>query len=1740
MSVCQVTNEMITSANGVPNRNGLSDPRLGTIDRNMSCETCNAGLGAGEYLECPGHFGHIQLVKPVYHPGFVDTVRKVLQCVCIHCGKLKADPTDPKFIRAVMINTPKERMEAVLAVCKGTSNNPQSCEGGDDVDAMDGDGADAAGAPTELEGTDGRVLVFPDGHKEVKMTLKNGCGNSLPRKFTWHHALDKMYMEAEFVTETGRQKEAFEAVRSHEILRRLDYATCKTLGFDPRFARPDWLLVSVMPVPPPQVRPSVAMEGRPAGQDDLTYKLIEIIKANERLKGYEESGAPAHICEDSLRLLQYHVATFVDNEIAGMNQSTHSAGRPIKAIAQRLKGKGGRIRYNLMGKRVDFSARSVITAEPNISLDQLGVPRSIALNLTYPETVTTFNRDKLRELVINGPDKHPGAKFYINPEGQRRDLRYVQDRETDINVAIGGVVERHIQDNDYVLFNRQPSLHKMSIMGHRIKIMPFSTFRLNLSATEPYNADFDGDEMNMHIPQSVETKAEIREIMLVTRQIITPQNNCPVMGIVQDSLLACRRMTFRDTFIERDLVFNILMHIDGWDGQVPKPAIIKGKRKDGTSCSLWTGKQLFSLILPEISMISKSNGLGKTEEELLANDVRIIIRRGKLIAGMADKSIMGTKGNGLIHVAWMEKGPETASRLLSRVQKLVNHWILHIGYTIGIADGITDTATATEVRQMIQAAKVNVADLLSKAQGKTLANKPGMTLRETFEAEVNGAMNKALTEASNAVQRKISQNNNIIGMVTAGSKGSGANISQIMACVGQQNVEGKRIPFNFKERTLPHFYKFDLGPESKGFVSNSYLKGLEPEEFFFHAMGGREGIIDTACKTAETGYIQRRLVKALEHMTVHYDLTVRNQLNHVVQFLYGEDGMDGCRVEEQHVPSIPMKNVDLVSNYRWEVDDADFGTGFMKPEHIEEVRESLETREELEREYQQIVQERDEIRRNMLSLPFDYTKPPAMSEGADFGSVFPVNLQRLLDSAICEFPTPRGQPSDLHPRTVIDQVASLIQKLKKVVVKGSDAFTVEAQDNALLMFSVLLHTELSSKVVLCRHRLNVVSLDYVVGEIEIRFMAALAAPGEMIGTIAAQSCGEPATQMTLNTFHLAGVSAKNVTLGVPRLKEIINVAKHPRSPLLYIFLTEEHSKERKDAFEIQRQIECTNLIDVAKRVEIHYDPNPRQTVVAADQEILDMFYELEDDEDDVKTQPWVLRIVLDKDSITERRLEPEEIVRELIADYKDFLDIICSPANYDGEAVLRIRLKMTEEDMAQDESSSVDGGMHAYLREVADVLLKDTKLRGIPGVIKATMEHKPQICESVQEGNEGALDSKDYPKEWIFVAECEPLFDTLLSVLNFPGVDATRTTSNNMVEVMETLGIEAARATVLKEIRNVFGMYGLFVNYRHLSLLADHMTHMGAFSPIDRHGINRAQTGPLLRCSFEETVDILNETASFSIPDNMTGVSENIMLGQMCRLGTGFFDMVMNEEMLADAIGGEDEADDDVADSGISPYQPSPEMNTPAPSPVDDSTWTNGGVSPGVGEFSPMVNRGDASDGGGSDWGSGESPYTASEYSPTSPSFEGESPAYSPTSPSFSPSSPQYSPTSPSYSPTSPSYSPTSPSYSPTSPSYSPTSPSYSPTSPSYSPTSPSYSPTSPSYSPTSPSYSPTSPSYSPTSPSYSPTSPSYSPTSPSYSPTSPSYSPTSPSYSPTSPSYSPTSPSYSPTSPSYSPSSPQ
>lgn len=828
---------------GYPIEMGLMDPHMGVIEPGLRCKTCGCKVD-----ECPGHFGHIDLAMPVIHVGFIKDIKMMLESTCRSCGRLMLSPDQIQ-----------ERMK--------------------DMDEM----RDLGGGTIEVKNFS-------------KATAKDASTKGICPYCGAEQIKIKLDKPTTFREVDDNHKLTPKEVR--ERLERIPDEDLTTLGMDPATCRPEWMVLTALAVPPVTVRPSITLDSGDRSEDDLTHKLVDVLRINQRLRENRDAGAPQLIVEDLWELLQYHITTYFDNQTSGIPPARHRSGRPLKTLAQRLKGKEGRFRSNLSGKRVNFSARTVISPDPLLSINDVGIPIRAARELTVPVHVNEHNIAKIKEMICRGPEPGdegeylPGVNYVIRPDGRR--IRVTQRNAAEVaeNIAIDYAVERQLVDGDVVLFNRQPSLHRMSMMAHRVRIMPGRTFRFNLCDCPPYNADFDGDEMNLHVLQSDEARAEARIIMQVQENILSPRYGGPIIGAIHDHITGAYFLTYKNPHFDMFEAMNILSKLD--DIKIPEPFVDdKGKQ-------YWTGKQLFSIVLPEDFRTTFKanicvNCKGGCKKEDCQYDAYVKIRDGKLLCGTIDtKGIGNSKGKILDRIA-RDYGSDRACLFINQVTRLALGALMNHGFSTGIGDEDIPEEAALQIANYNQECINKVTDLVSSYQDGTLEQMPGRSLRETLEVEVMKTLGDARDEAGRIAGKHLGMSNPAVIMAKAGARGSMLNLSQMAGCVGQQAVRGERLARGYWDRTLPHFEKGDLGAYARGFCSNSYKTGLNPTEFFFHAMGGREGLVDTAVRTSRSGYMQRRLVSALEDLKLTSDGTVRNTIGTVVQFKYGEDGVDPTR-----------------------------------------------------------------------------------------------------------------------------------------------------------------------------------------------------------------------------------------------------------------------------------------------------------------------------------------------------------------------------------------------------------------------------------------------------------------------------------------------------------------------------------------------------------------------------------------------------------------------------------------------------------------------------------------------------------------------------------------------------------------------------------------------------------------------------------------------------------------------------
>jgi len=1240
LSVVEIQTPDTYDESGIPIPSGLMDGRLGTLEPRQKCKTCG-----NTAARCPGHFGHIELATPVIHVCFAKIIYNLLRATCRNCGHILLSPK--------LMERAKRRMEQLKNML--------------------------GVVPTAFYE---RVL------KEARKAREcPHCGSPV---YKIRFEKPSMYYEH---TDSGVRRLTPSMIR--ERLERIPDSDLELLGIDPKSARPEWMVLEVLPVPPVYVRPSITLETGIRSEDDLTHKLVDIIRINQRLKENMDAGAPTLIIQDLAELLQYHVTTYFDNHVSGIPPARHRSGRILKTLAQRLRGKEGRFRSNLSGKRVDFSARTVITPDPNIDINEVGVPLEIAMRLTVPERVTEFNIDEMRQLVINGPEKYPGAFYIIRPDGRRVRLEFVADR-TKLAEALepGFIVERHLRDGDIAIFNRQPSLHRMSIMAHRVKVLPYKTFRLHLCVCPPYNADFDGDEMNLHIPQSEEARTEALLLMQVQDQILSPRYGGPIIGAIRDFITGAYLLTKKSTLLTKDEVCNLLTAAE-YDGPLPKPVIEEPE-------PLWSGKQIFSLFLPKnFNHVSKARicrHCSKCLNEKCPYDAYVVVKNGQLIYGVIDKNAIGAEQpEGLLHRLVKDYGTEEGRRFLNAISKLINKFLTMRGFTYSYDELELSEDVKKKIRNAIWEAEKKINKLMEEFKQGTLQCLPGQTPEESFEIYVMNELAKARDKAGEIADESFTFDNAGVIMTRTGARGSSLNIGQMAACVGQQSIRGKRIMRGYTGRALPHFKVGDASPKARGFVYSCYRDGLDPVEFFFHAMGGREGLVDTAVRTQQSGYMQRRLINALEHLRVEYDGTVRTSTGYIVQFKYGEDGVD------------PAKS--------------DHGKAVNVARLVEHVKLACEVGKPTSEKY---------IERKLKEVESEIT---------------PLLVEQLKE-ALKEAKLPKEG----------------VDKVIKLTVEGYKRAQVE--------------------------------------------------PGEAIGIIAAQSIGEPGTQMTLRTFHYAGVREQNVTLGLPRLIEIVDARRTPSTPIMTIHLDEEHRKSKEKAKKVAQEIIHTTLSDIASEISVDQITG-------------------------------TIEVILDKVMMKDRNVTVEDLEKALQISN-------CEVEIEDDHVTIK-----PEEELELTK-----------LRTLSEKISK-LHIKGVPGITR--------VLVTEEEG------------EWVIRTDGS----NLPKILEMPGIDPTRTTTNHIREIARTLGVEAARNAIIREAMGVLEEQGLDVDIRHVMLVADIMTMRGFVRQIGRHGVSGEKESVLARAAFEITVPNIVEAAVKGESDPLKGVTENVIVGQPIPVGTGLISLYM-------------------------------------------------------------------------------------------------------------------------------------------------------------------------------------------------------------------------------------------------------
>jgi DNA-directed RNA polymerase II subunit RPB1 len=1361
MSVCEVIDTTLYYR-GLPASGGLLDPLMGSVDRRHLCATCMR-----DAKSCQGHSGHIQLPFPCYHIGFIETVLKTLRMTCFFCGRVCATSEDALVVTDTQS---KNRFQAwhTLLRCRKTCPHCQ---------------------------------MFRPTYQRTSL----GIRIEWPADASWDDDDEENYCKLHF---TARD--------ALSILHSIPLEDIELIGLDPEHSHPANMILQNIVVPPPCTRPAIySSEGsRSRGQNELTVRLMEVLKRSHEVRSFmdETSWYAITITPDfleRLHRLQYEIFMLVNSNAripkpAGMGRN--GGNTQIKSLTDRLKGKEGRIRGNLMGKRVDFSARCVITPDAYFDCDRVGVPYKIAMNLTIPEIVNSFNIKPLSERVKRGANDIHGADCVISGNGSIISLANCKDR-TKIVLKFGDIVERFLADDDIVVFNRQPSLHMHGMQAHRVRLMPGHTFRLSLVVAAPYNADFDGDEMNLHVPQSKVASAECAMLMGVAQNCVSSQANKPVMGIVQDSLLGLHLLSMNGVLFDYPHTCRLIGTLLNCKRKLPIPSIIV--RKGGkVRLQLWTGKTIFSMLLPEDLFVETNNI--DNEIEWKDDTLPVIIQDGSLCCGVLSKAHVGTSAGGIVDILCREYNGVACMRFMGDAQRLTHAFLLQKGHHVGIDDVMLSRDGHSRVNERMTKATI----LCEEIQKEIIDAPPNIAI--IAEGAILRLLSKMLLQTGGIVNEYMGEHNAIRRMVNAGSKGSFINLSQICACLGQQSLEGSRIVAEKGQRTLPFFSNDDLTLASRGMVFNSFALGLSPTELFYHAIGGREGLVDTAVKTSQTGYLQRRMNKSMEDHTVHMDRTIQNAVGDVISFTWGSDGMHPSKLERVRVPLLtdPVQSLKKLFTQR-------------------ELFIALEAR-------------------NAILL----TKTNVLSTDVDVRILLPFHserIKRFMKRNVCVN----------EDKVDVEVVWNKMQALLKNACKAISLALVD-------IFCEANVKHLSQK-----------TFDYLFDKVETSILAAQNTQGESVGCIAAQSIGEPATQMTLNTFHLAGCAAKNVTLGIPRLKELLDASRSAKTPCTTLRFYKPYSTSTEFAEYFANTLPLTRLGDIVFDTKIVLQSETESKDNAYDDWMVHVENILGLTNSTENHSKYVIRMELHQEIMKSRQLTPP-MIRMILTERLRGRAVVTSTEVNSVEWIVRIRFahvkRMVEiGDLAEDQEIIL-------CHRAANILMETVVVCGHSNVSSASASEL-NVLDSISVSSTQELVVYAYGN---FLTDC----------VSSQCVDWTRCTSNDIWEVYHALGIEACCHVFFDQLKAVVSFDGTYVDDRHLILIVDTVCRMGTLMPLNRHGINRTDSSPLMRASFEETTDILCDAAIFAEGENGKGVTTSIMTGQLAEMGTGGVDVLFPDKII--------------------------------------------------------------------------------------------------------------------------------------------------------------------------------------------------------------------------------------------------
>jgi len=1697
-SVCEITSNIAVDPLGNPLPNGVYDPRLGPSSADAPpCVTC-----AQRYMMCPGHFGHIELCVPIYHPLLFGRLVELLRMKCLNCHKLRISAREMNVYKTKFMLLENGEYDQVQDL-----ENRMAAKMRETREIGGGDGGDNKRKNQKAFTIHNAGLAIDELLAEIQSTCSRGRRSRI-RKKKMTSAANSVFEEElrrrlikELIAAckaakscpncgafspkirqdssnkifqsplslTNKRVNNVEGIRlvsamvnssrndngdegmsgsdsdesdsakednyddddidadiakdNYMHASEVQAQVRRTWKTDPGLCNsvfaihgPEIYFIQAVPVPPNRFRPPMHLGGMVVEHIQNGY-LNSILQANETSRNNfaskNEAGAYTTWIE-----LQTHYNCLIDS-----SKDPSSNPNPPVGIRQLLERKEGIFRKHMMGKRVNYACRSVISPDPYIGTNEIGLPRYFAETLTYPTPVTDINIGEMRNLVERGPFQYPGARWVEFPD-RRVDLSKMDDHKREAIAARlltyskkgskPAIVGRQLRDGDMVLMNRQPTLHKPGIMGHQVRVLhdpTQKTIRMHYANCNTYNADYDGDEMNCHFPQSDLGRAEAECIAKTDLQFIAPTDGSPLRGLIQDHVVAGVKLTKRDTFLDKweyqQLMFAALVSLPQLelirsDAKIEllPPAILKPK-------PMWTGKQVISTLLnhlrkgndkdapdrcpmPGISTERKAKTAGAAFGMNLEEHL-VIIRDGELLRGVLDKAAFGATDFCLVHAVYEAYGPAKAGLLLNSLGRLFTSYIqFYSGHSCRMEDLILTKKANKNRRELItkaynngsRAAKawadsdggkvamevnektnnrslkpVEAASAASKVR-QLLSGSEGKTNHEALDGFMMSKLNPLASDIVKACLPgglAVPFPANTFGiMCGTGAKGSIVNQSQVSCALGQQALEGRRVPRLASGRTLPSFAPYDVNPRADGFVMDRFLTGIRPQEYYFHCMAGREGLVDTAVKTSRSGYLQRCLVKHLEELKVNYDYTVRNGEGGVIQFLYGEDGLDPTKAS--YLDCSDKSFTFMARNHA----SLKKGRSTLPDTSLKIAAKDARRSEQLEQNPERPFQVGDFVLARKLRVGskwvrgaicegwFDATIIKRHKKDNTFGIKYVKDGQHIKNvPSEVEFSRNKAVCSTcvILKAATSDPILNLAKGKRRI---GSSGACISERIAHEASKSMLENGELKKAM-----KSYNVSNDEFDSLVAAKFTSALVDPGEAVGAIAAQSIGEPSTQMTLNTFHLAG-SGANVTLGIPRLREIIMTASRQlKTPTMSVPLHEEVTENkatkltrtftklslneliaaqrgvtiretlmRGDDGAWQRAYFVTLKLHPSERIKTAFGLTLQDVAkVVAESFVSGLSYQMKlelrrssaDYDGDISIEggkstnfaQTEKKEDFDKVENAASLFEDEDDDKDEMVDEEDGVKASRTQSdNYDdddddGGEKNDDSINANDSDREDDATDDCDLTQTSFIGDSVKIDIKMNTIQIQP--LRVDPSSRPLLMIGlVEKAASKTLVRSKKNIDQAFVNDEEEGRGRCLQIagINFiemwklENVDHSRLMSNDIWAVRCSYGVEAARNTIVNQIRSVFGVYGIEVDPRHLSLIADYMTFGGDYTPMNRTGM-RETSSPFLQMSFETTAQFLTQAALTGGSDYMNSPSANIVAGRPIRHGTGAFSLLV-------------------------------------------------------------------------------------------------------------------------------------------------------------------------------------------------------------------------------------------------------